>query len=124
MSENIKDTINSLSIGDTIQVNDWEITMTVCGLSEHYALAHNGVEYTIIQKFPNERRYNGIDIGAFVCGPDNCVFGATIPGFELGKYQFDNAEWCEEYLNKIESGENEISMRNRAEITYLKKING
>lgn len=105
--------IMRLQVGDKIRVNDWEEIFTVCGVSENYVLAHSGQEYTIISKHPTNYQYNGIMTGAYVCAPDSLIFGYA------GGYHFDNAEWVEIYLNELESGKIEMSIRRRAEIHSL-----
>lgn len=105
--------IMKLQIGYKICINDWEQPFTVCGVSENYVLAHCGQEYTIIAKRPKDYQYNGIMPGAYVCSPDNLIFGY------IGGYHLDDPKWVEQYLGDIESGEIEMSVRNRAEIYSL-----
>lgn len=102
--------IMKLQIGDKIHVNDWDKPFTVCGVSENYVLANCGREYTIIAKRPTDYQYNGIMPGAYVCSPDNLIFGC------IYGYDFDDPKWVKRYLCDLESGKIEMSMRNRGEI--------
>ncbi len=108
--------IMRLQIGDKLRVNDWDESFTVCGVSEIYVLAHSGQEYTIISKHPTNYQYNGIMAGAYVCAPDYLIFGYA------GGYHFDNAEWVERYLNELEDGIIEMSIRRQAEIYSLEMV--
>lgn len=110
--------IMNLQIGDKIFINDWEQPFIVCGVSDNYVLAYCGQEYTIIAKRPTDYQYNGIMPGAYVCSPDNLIFGY------IGGYHFDDPKWVEQYLGDLESGEIEISVRNRAEIYSLDMEDG
>ena len=107
--------IMQLQVGDKIRVNDWTGVFTVCGVSENYVLAHCGQEYTIISKQPNKYQRNGIMPGAYVCAPDNLIFGYW-PG-----YHFTDAEWVKKYLGELESGKIEPSIRRRAQIYSLER---
>lgn len=105
--------IMNLQVGDKICINDWEQPFSVCGVSENYVLAYCGQEYTIIAKRPTDYQYNGIMPGAYVCGPDSFIFG-----YPIG-YDFGNSEWVKLYLDYLEIGKIEMSVRNRAEIYSL-----
>lgn len=107
--------IKTLHVGDKIRINDWAEAFTVCGVSKNYVLAHYGQEYTIIAKRPTDYQYNGIMPGAYVCGPDNLIFGFG------GGYHFDDEEWVKQYLADLESREIEMSLRNRAQIFSLER---
>lgn len=113
---NIKRKIMQLQTGDKIRVNDWDEIFTVCGVSENFVLAHHRQQYTIIGKRPADYPYNGIPVGAYVCSPDNLVFGFP------GGYHFKDAAWVQEYLNELESGKLEMSLRNRAQIYTLERV--
>lgn len=107
--------IMQLQTGDKVRVNDWTEIFTVCGVSENYVLAHCGQTYTIIAKRPTDYQHNGIMPGAYVCAPDYLIFGY------IGGYHFTDAEWVKQYLSDLESGEIEMSIRNRAEIHSLER---
>lgn len=112
--EKIGETVTGLKTGDVITINDWKTPMRVCGVSDGYVLAHAGDEYTIIMRQPTHLQYKGIPSGAFVCGPDWWTFG-----WGIDPYRFDDPAWVEKYLASLESGETEVSMRNRAEIRKI-----
>lgn len=112
---NIGNKIMQLQTGDKIRVNDWDELFTVCGVSENYVLAHAGEEYTIIGKKPTREFYNGIPYGAYVCGPDYFVFGYP-PG-----YDFEDEKWVKKYLNELDRGSIEMSVKRRAQIYSLER---
>lgn len=121
---NIFNTLNLLNIGDHIKVNDWECDMVVYGISEHYIVAadiHSNNMYTIISKIPNDNCYNGMPIGECICAPDWWLFGVLLEGFEYPQYQFDNPKWVKAYLDSLERGKTEMSLKNRA-VVYLLEI--
>ncbi len=122
-AEKIIGTIAGLKIGDTVKVSiagdemctGWEDRFQVCGVSEHYVLAFHDDEYTIIHKLPTEYQRNGIPKGACVCAPDNLIFGYA------GGYHFSNPAWVEQYLEDLETGAIEPSVRRRGWITELEQ---
>lgn len=102
-----------IEIGDLIRINDWDTYYTVCGTSDNYILAHHGDEYTIILRWPTTFSYNGIPAGAYVCAPDFWTLGYH------GGYDFDNPTWVKEYMQSLEGGETEMSVRHRAQIARI-----
>lgn len=123
-TEKIINTIAKLKNGDTVNIcvngdemyKWWVDSFLVCGVSEHYVLAFNGDKYTIIHKLPTEYDYNGIPKGACVCAPDNLIFGYA------GGYRFTDPAWVKEYLEDLETGTIEPSVRRRAWIIKLERL--
>ena len=112
----ILDRIQRLNAGDRIRVNDWKRPMKVCAVSDHYVLAYNGQIYTIISKAPQDYSRNHIEAGDPFCATDWWTFG-----YHDG-YNFASKEWCEGYMNSLESGETEMSERHREAIHHLELI--
>lgn len=105
--------MESLEVGDSVRINNRRTYFTVCGISPNFILAHRGQEYTIIMRYPTKYSYNGIPAGSYVCAPDFWVWGY------YDGYRFDDPLWVKEYLQSLESGETEMSLRNRLHITQL-----
>lgn len=110
-----KQVIPALRVGHRILINDWKDELTVCGVSENFVVAFQPTsgEYTIIPKTPTSFSYNGICKGSYVCAPDWWIFGWR------DGYDFDNPSWVEKYLASLESGETQISTRNRERINRI-----
>lgn len=111
-SEITKEILDQIQIGDLIKINDWGKPLRVKGISDNYfVMTQNIFErhlYSVFSKIPFKGLcYNGITEGDYFCGPDSWVFGDI--DFD---YKFDNQESIQKYLNKFETGEAEISMRN------------
>ena len=123
-TEKILNTISGLQNGEVIRIrvagdemcDGWESCFTVCGVSDHYILAFRDDEYTIIHKLPTQYQYNGIPKGSCVCAPDSLIFG-YVKG-----YHFTDPAWVKEYLECLETGEFEPSVRRRARITKLELV--
>ena len=117
-TEDIRDTLVALRVGDRVVFNDRRAKFTVCGISPHFVLAHYGQTYTIFSKepFTGVVMHNNIHTGDFFCGPDWWVFG-----YALG-YHFTDREWVSTYLSDLESGDTEISMRKRAPVYFLSVV--
>jgi hypothetical protein len=116
-----KELLNTIKVGDFIKVNTWKRPMKVIAISENFFImwkpCFETYMYSICEK--NKRGYAhnmfyrpkcGFDSDEFVCGPDNYVFG---------KYDYDDAEECEEALKDLESGEMEVSQRRGWGIWHL-----
>lgn len=116
--------INSLQVGNMVQINDWDKPMIVRGVSEHYVvvsnLFDNDCEYTILSREPNTIAYNGIPCGACICAADWWLFGILLDGYNDFEYHFANQDWTTKYLESLEKGETEMSLKNRAIITNIK----
>ena len=102
-----------LEVGDEIRINDWDDFFTVCGISEDHILIYHGEEYSIIQRAPLDRAYNGIPAGSYICAPDYLVFG-----YYEG-YHFTDPDWCERYLKALKKKTLFMSVRKRAQITSV-----
>ena len=110
-------TINSIKLGDKLSINDWKAKYTVCGISEHYILAHYGQHYTIISRVPFEGlMFNGVRRGDIYCAPDWWIFG-YIEG-----YDFTNADWVKNYMISLETGETEMSQKHHAPVFFLSVV--
>ncbi len=125
-TEKILNAIVGLKIGDTVRIRvagdemcaGWEDCFTVCGVSENYILAFHDNEYTIIHKLPTEYQYNGIPKGSCVCAPDNLIFGYA------GGYCFGDPAWVKRYMDDLQAGTIEPSVRRRARIMQLERMGG
>ena len=113
----IKTTLESLTLGDKLAINDWHAKYTVCGISPHYVLAHYGQHYTIISKVPYSGiAHNGVRDGEYYCGPDWWIFG-----YSLG-YNFTDRDWVGTYLADLESGDTEISIKKHAPLYFVSVV--
>lgn len=118
-TQTILNTLSSLTLGDKLAINDWHAKYTVCGISEHFVLAHYGQHYTIIDKRPVEcigYCHNGVRCGDFRCAPDWWVFGYE------GGYYFTDKAWVEQYLISLETGDTELSMKHEAPLFFLSVV--
>ena len=122
--EEIAKAIAGLKVGDTVSIRvagdemseGWEEHFQICGVSDHYALAFHDETYTIIHKEPTEYPRNGIPKGMYVCAPDYLLFGYA------GGYHFDDPAWVKQYLQELEVGVIEPSVRKRGWITKLEQV--
>lgn len=114
-SQITKEILDQIQVGDFIKVNSWKQPLRVKGVSDNYfVMAQNlhdiekPLEYSVFSKIPFKGlSSNGKTEGDYFCGPDFWLFGDI--DFD---YKFDNPEFIQKYLNKFETGEAEISMRN------------
>lgn len=112
----IAQTLKHLQIGQTVQINNWDTTMTVVGISDRYVLVYDpiaradGHEYSVLCKVPSED-------DTFWCAPDDWIFGCA------EGYHFDDTNWVSKYLAGFEKGENRMSHRNSAPIVYIEVCN-
>ena len=49
----INNIINSIKVGDKVNINSWDSPMNVCGVSDHYIIMVDNLaeEYSIISKW-------------------------------------------------------------------------
>lgn len=116
-SQITKEILDQIQIGDLIKINDWDKPLRVKGVSDNYFVMaqdlhdiEKPLEYSVFSKIPFQGIGYGRDRkiqGDYFCGPDFWLFGDI--DFD---YKFDNPESIQKYLNKFETGEAEISMRN------------
>lgn len=111
-SEITKEILGQIQIGDLIKINDWVKPLRVKGVSENYFVMAQNIFgrhlYSVFSKIPFKgANHNGKSEGDYFCGPDFWLFGDI--DFN---YKFDNQESIQKYLNKFETGEAEISLRN------------
>lgn len=116
-SQITKEILDQIQIGDLVKINDWGTPLRVKGVSENYFVMaqdlhdiEKPLEYSVFSKIPFQGIGYGRDgkiQGDYFCGPDFWLFGDI--DFD---YKFDNPESIQKYLNKFETGEAEISMRN------------
>lgn len=111
-SEITKEILDQIQVGDLVKINDWGKPLRVKGVSENYFVMAQNIFgrhlYSVFSKIPFKGLcYNGITKGNYFCCSDSWVFGDI--DFD---YKFDNQESIQKYLNKFETGEAEISMRN------------
>lgn len=116
-SEITKEILDQIQIGDFIKINNWRQPLRVKGVSKNYFVMvqdlhdiEKPLEYSVFSKIP----FQGVDYGCngkiqgdYFCGPDFWLFGDI--DFD---YKFNNPESIQKYLNKFETGESEISLRN------------
>lgn len=110
-----KEILDSVQVGDLVKCNDWKKPLRVKGVSENYFVmarkAFGETLYSICEKNPwGGTRYNAMCGGMFHIGTDNMIFGWF--GWNEGRaYDFDDSEAVGRYLQALESGEIEVSVR-------------
>lgn len=119
-----KDVLDSIKVGDLVEINDWGRWFEVKAVSENYFVVvtadkTDNKEYSVISKVPFAGKYKDLIDGAFYCGPDYYIFGHPLCAEYDHLYDFDNAEANDAYLKTFEEGKAEISMRQRVSIWYL-----
>ena len=105
-----KELLDSVQVGDLIKCNDWTTPLRVKGVSENYFVMarkmFGGTNYSICEKKPwDGTQYNAFRCGMFHIGTDNSIFGWS------GGYDFDDEANVKEYLEALESGDIELSLR-------------
>ncbi len=121
-NKQIESVINNLSVGDMVNVNDWDDPAEVKAITESFVLIANDSFYSIVGKLPNSVEYNGIELGCFVCGPDHWIFGCR-DSFEYQDfYKFKDKKIAKKYLEEVESGKTHMSLKNRAKIEKIEKV--
>lgn len=106
-----KEVLDSIKVGDFLRCNEWKRAMKVKATSNNYILissnAFGKTLYAVLEKIPFKGiQYNNLKGGFFSVGTDNTIFGDDL------EYKFDNSEVCNKYLEKFESKQLELSMRN------------
>ena len=112
-SDEVFATINSISLGDKLSINDWRAKYTVCGISQNFILAHYGQHYTIISRRPSDITHNSVRKDDAYCAPDWWIFGY------IDGYKFTDEDWVKKYMADLESGDTEMSMRRRAVVWFI-----
>ena len=116
-TNDIIQTLDSLTLGDKLIINDWRAKYTVCGISQRFVLAHYGQHYTIISRIPWDRgMWNGVRDGDIYCAPDWWIFG-YVEG-----YDFTSEAWVKKYLEALETGETEMSQKRHAPVFFLSVV--
>ena len=117
-NEEVLEVVRSIKLGDKLAINDWRAKYTVCGVSEHFILAHYGQHYTIIQRVPVAEgyRYNGVRSGDIRCAPDWWIFGYE------GGYNFTDEAWVKEYLLDLENGDTGLSEHKQATVWFISVV--
>lgn len=120
-SEITKEILDQIQIGDFVKINNWRQPLRVKGVSENYFVMaqdlhdiEKPLEYSVFSKIPFRGvgyGYDGKIQGDYFCGPDFWLFGDI--DFD---YKFNNPESIQKYLNKFETRESEISLRNSAAV--------
>ena len=117
-TEEVLSVSRSIKLGDKLAINDWRAKYTVCGVSEHFILAHYGNHYTIIEKAPVAEEYcvNGVRGGDIRCAPDWWLFGYE------GGYNFADEDWVNEYMIDLEKGDTGLSEGKQAPVWFLSVV--
>ena len=123
--KNRLENLDNVKVGDRLCDNITMRPMKVIGVSEHYILCiinfFGEINYTIYSKEPEGLYHTGdgghINVGHlgtrfFFRGPDNTVMGCF-------NYDYDNPQ---EYLEKLESGELDISYKKRVSLEEIYKV--
>lgn len=111
-SEITKEILDQIQVGDLVKINDWGKPLRVKGVSDNYFVMTQNIFgrhlYSVFSKIPFKGfQCNEKYRGDYFCGPDSWLFGDI--DFD---YKFNNQESIQKYLNKFETGESGISMRN------------
>lgn len=118
-----KELLDSIQVGDMVKCNDWEQPMQVKGVSANYFVMTRNyfgrTMYSICEKKPwGGIRYNRMVGGMFHVGTDNWVFGWG--GWDPnGGYDFDDEKMTAKYLESLEQGVTELSMRTSIPLTSI-----
>lgn len=119
--------LDSIKPGDLVWVNDWHNPFQVKCVSSNYFVMtgfDDGEQmYSICSKkpFPGES-HNGVCFGDFYCGPDFWTFGSALVGKHKDLYSFTNKTANRKYMESLESGETQISMRRMARIDRIRVL--
>lgn len=113
-----------MKVDDLVKVNDWKKPMRVKGVSENYAVMiekqFGNTYYSVIEKKPWDGvKYNAMRGGHFHCGKDDWIFGDM--DFN---YKFDDSAAVAKYLQRFESEETHLSVRNSIPIMQLQVKSG
>ena len=115
-TDDIIKTVNSLSLGDKLAINDWRAKYTVCGISQNFVLAHYGQHYTILSRKPSTFTHNEIREGEITCAPDWWIFGY------VNGYDFTNKAWVDQYMLDLEIGTTEQSQKHGHWVYFLSVV--
>lgn len=113
-----KEELDKIKPGQFVKINNWYRGLKVKAITENYIIAakksFDGFIYSVIYKHPANFNHNKIVKDKYYCGTDNKIFGDMY--FD---YNFDDIEKIQDYLNRFESGELEISHRRCESINTL-----
>ena len=120
-----RELLDSVKPDDFVWINDWDHPFLVKCVSANYFVMigfDDGEQmYSICSKkpFPGEC-HNGVCFGDFYCGPDFWAFGSALAGKYKDLYSFTNKIANRKYMESLESGETQISMRRMAKINQIR----
>lgn len=110
-----KEQLDTIKVSDLILCNDWKQPLTVREASNNFFIMSRNVfgkcMYSICQKTPADFSRNYIVEGRPIIGMDNYVFGI---------YDYLNPEECKEAIQKLESGELEVSVRHSCALNTIR----
>lgn len=116
-----KEILDTVKIGDSIKINNWDEPMIVKAVSENYfvMIGDNG-EYSVCEKKIRDKgNHNKMVKGKFHCGGDDWIFNSPLCISYNNVYKFENAEVNDHYLKDFEDGKAHLSERNGIAINDL-----
>lgn len=113
-----KELLNSVEVGNLVKCNDWKKPMKVIGVSDNYFMmirkTPKGIVYSICEKKRCNHTRNDYTKGCFRIGTDNIIGGIDFYG------DWANKDDINQYLNRLENGEIELSARTTVNLSRLK----
>lgn len=107
-----KDILDTVGVGDLVKCNDWNSPLRVVAVSENFFImcrkAFGTFIYSICHKQPADYDWGYVKTGQPYIGLDDYVFG-----------KFDYTTEAQDAIHELESGEMDISYRNRIGLTRI-----
>jgi hypothetical protein len=112
-----KEVLDTVEKGNLIKLNNWKVPFKVMLVSNNY--------FVMIRKQFGKSRYSVCDKVNLIAGTDNRIFGymSKTEYTDKDTPRYENEAFLTEYLESFETGETQISPRNRIKLTevYCKK---